>query len=169
MKKTITLFLLTLSVSLTAQIQSNMPWAEKSTKDNLSKKNNTTLEDYTENAEQYFKTIDRDAKGSGLKPFKRWEHHWSYYVNSNNVIASKEQLWEAWEQKRQLAAKDEDNNGDWKPLGPYVNSNTHSSNNFKQTGKCIFILNNVRNCITYPLRSPFYILAGLWIIQNFLC
>ncbi len=134
MKKTITLFLLTLSVSLTAQIQSNMPWAEKSTKDNFSKKNNTTLEDYTENAEQYFKTIDRDAKGSGLKPFKRWEHHWSYYVNSNNVIASKEQLWEAWEQKRQLAAKDEDNNGDWKPLGPYVNSNTHSSNNFKQTG-----------------------------------
>lgn len=161
MKKTITLFLLMLSVSLTAQIQSNLPWAEKATKDNFSKKNTTTLEEYTANAEKHFETIDRNAKGSGYKPFKRWEHHWSYYLNDNGEITSREDLWKAWSQKNELSSKDEDNNGNWLPLGPYVNSNRYSAFDYKQTGggRVNAIAVDPSNSNTIYVGSP---AGGIW-------
>ncbi|PQJ21556.1 T9SS type A sorting domain-containing protein [Tenacibaculum sp. SG-28] len=133
MKKTITLFLLMLSVSLVAQIQSNLPWALNTNDSNSSKKNKTTLKDYTTNAEKYFENINREAKGSGFKPFKRWENHWSYYQNEDGTLSTAEDLWKAWTAKQNLGQRNE-NTSDWKPLGPYQNSNTHNAINFKQTG-----------------------------------
>jgi hypothetical protein len=103
MKNTITLLLFfALTFPFYGQIQQNAPWSVSS---DLKQKKKTTLEDISEAAEAYFKTIDRNKKGSGLKPFKRWEYNRSHYLKPDGTIAPAKDLWKAWEQKKQLNKK----------------------------------------------------------------
>ena len=111
-----------------SQIQNNAPWNNGDTQQKNSKQK--TLKEVAETAETYFNTIDRNKKGSGLKPFKRWEYNWSNYLNEDGTIAPAKDLWNAWEEKKALNASSEariNDNSDWKPLGPYTNSNTYSA------------------------------------------
>ena len=81
--------------------QNNAPWM----KNQLKKKDRSTLKEISTSAENFFKTIDRDKKGSGLKPFKRWEYHWSHYTKTDGKIAPSSELWEAWRQIKQHKSK----------------------------------------------------------------
>ncbi|RBW55300.1 glycosyl hydrolase [Tenacibaculum sp. E3R01] len=159
MKNTITLLLFfALTFPFYGQIQQNAPWSESS---ELKQKKKTTLEDVSKAAEAYFKTIDRDKKGSGLKPFKRWEYHWSHYLKPDGTIAPAKDLWNAWEQKKQLSIQNKKSNGDWKALGPYENSNRYNATNFKQTGqgRINTIAIDPSNPNTYYVGSP---AGGIW-------
>ncbi|CAM1356001.1 T9SS type A sorting domain-containing protein [Tenacibaculum halocynthiae] len=159
MKNTITLLLFfALTFPFYGQVQLNAPWSESS---DLKQKKKTTLENVSKAAEAYFKTIDRDKKGSGLKPFKRWEYHWSNYLKADGTIAPAKDLWNAWEQKKQLSAQNKKNNGDWKPLGPFENSNRYNATNFKQTGqgRINAIAVDPSNTNTYYVGSP---AGGIW-------
>ncbi|CAM1342494.1 T9SS type A sorting domain-containing protein [Tenacibaculum amylolyticum] len=123
-----------------------------------------TLEEMAKHAEDYFKTIDRNKKGSGFKPFKRWEYHWSNYLKPDGTIAPVQDLWSAWEQKKALgqrSASQRMDNSDWKPLGPYTNSNTYSANNLKQTGqgRVNAIAVDPNNSNTYYIGAP---AGGIW-------
>ncbi|WP_431165754.1 T9SS type A sorting domain-containing protein [Tenacibaculum halocynthiae] len=159
MKNTITLLLFfALTFPFYGQIQQNSPWSESS---ELKQKKETTLEDVSKAAEAYFKTIDRDKKGSGLKPFKRWEYHWSHYLKPDGTISPAKDLWNAWEQKKQLSTQNKKSSGDWKPLGPYENSNRYSSSSFKQSGqgRVNAIAVDPSNANTYYVGSP---AGGIW-------
>ncbi len=91
--------------------------------DNFKKKNNTalTFKEKTQTLEDHFNTIDIDKKGSGYKPFKRWEYRWSHYLQPDGTIAPVEHLWKAWEQKQKMApnAKAVSN---WTDKGPFDQS-----------------------------------------------
>ncbi|SEE19106.1 Por secretion system C-terminal sorting domain-containing protein [Tenacibaculum sp. MAR_2010_89] len=160
MKNTITLLLFfSLTFPFYGQIQQNAPWSESS---ELKQKKKITLEDVSKAAETYFKTIDRDKKGSGLKPFKRWEYHWSHYLKPDGTIAPAKDLWNAWEQKKQLSKQNIKNNGDWKALGPFTSSNTSGlAPNFEQIGqgRINAIAVDPSNSNTYYIGSP---AGGIW-------
>ncbi|MCC7521894.1 MAG: hypothetical protein IT220_09700, partial [Flavobacteriaceae bacterium] len=64
--------LLLLSFSLKAQIPQNAPWMISN--DTVSRANEWTYDQMVAKAQTYFNSIDIDKKGSGYKPFKRWEY-----------------------------------------------------------------------------------------------
>ncbi|MEK9913010.1 MAG: hypothetical protein VW580_03720, partial [Flavobacteriaceae bacterium] len=85
-------FLLVLGVllfnsSLQAQYKSNAPLAaylqnEKAERvDPDTGKPMYTLSQISKAAEKYFTTHDPNRKGSGYKPFKRWENYWQYFTD----------------------------------------------------------------------------------------
>ena len=77
-----------------------------------------TFNDLVKNYENYFSSKDVDAKGSGFKPFKRWEYHWSHYLQDNGTIAPASELWKAWEQKKKMTATTKAAS-DWSDQGPF--------------------------------------------------
>ncbi|MFD2568442.1 T9SS type A sorting domain-containing protein [Pseudotenacibaculum haliotis] len=126
MKKLISLIILLFCISLSAQtIQNNAPWASNA----MSKNNNKpTLEQIANAAEAYFKTIDRNAKGSGLKPFERWKYHWSFFLDEQGRVESPQALWDAWKIKNERNASENRSSdvSNWTSMGPYAHTNTAS-------------------------------------------
>ncbi|CAA0248075.1 T9SS type A sorting domain-containing protein [Tenacibaculum maritimum] len=160
MKKTLTLFFLTLPFYMFGQLQQQAPWNLNSPKAKRSHKK--TLKEISIAAEAYFNTIDRDKKGSGFKPFKRWEHHWSHYLKEDGTIAPAQDLWDAWNQKNEMnASQGKRDNSNWLPLGPFTNSNTYNANDAKQTGqgRVNAIAVDPSNSNTYYVGTP---AGGIW-------
>ncbi|CAM1365248.1 T9SS type A sorting domain-containing protein [Tenacibaculum xiamenense] len=157
MKKTITfLLLLVAPFSFYGQVQSNTPWMK-----NDQQRSSNSFKNMLETAEQYFEAIDKDKKGSGYKPFKRWEDNLSKYLRSDGTVAPPEDLWNAWRAKRNMSNRSPNNNGNWQPLGPYDNSNTFGSRTFKRTGqgRVNAIAVDPNNSDVYYVGSP---AGGLW-------
>ena len=121
-----------------------------------------TLEEISKSAEAYFKTIDRNKKGSGLKPFERWKYNWSFYTREDGTIAPAEDLWKSWEQKNELnrtqARVDVSN---WSNLGPFQSSNTYSSASKKSSGqgRINVVAVDPSNPNTYYVGAP---AGGIW-------
>ena len=88
---------------------------------NKSTNSKTTFKDITVQYENYFSSRDVDKKGSGYKPFKRWEYHWSHYLLEDGTIAPPETLWNAWEQKLKMA-KSAKAASNWTDKGPFSQS-----------------------------------------------
>ncbi|WP_075343736.1 T9SS type A sorting domain-containing protein [Tenacibaculum agarivorans] len=144
------------------QIQTNAPWNQNVDFLKQNKGSKETLADISKRAEAYFKNIDINKKGSGYKPFKRWEYNRSFYVKPDGTISTFEDLQKAWSEKQALAAKSTSSNtSDWKPLGPYNNSNTYNTSDLKQTGqgRINAIAVDPNNSNTYYIGAP---AGGIW-------
>ena len=85
---------------------------------NQEKSKKLTFEETTKNLEAYFSTKDINKKGSGYKPFKRWEYHWSHYLQADGTIAPAQHLWNAWEQKK-VMEKNSKATSNWSDKGPF--------------------------------------------------
>jgi len=145
------------------EIQTNAPWAENAA---LSRSENPTLQEIAAAAKNYFSTIDSVQKGSGLKPFRRWEYHTKNYLNDDGTIAPASKLWDAWDAKntmRQNAQVTDLSN--WQALGPFNNSNTYSANNKQQSGqgRVNAIAVDPSNSHTYYVGAP---AGGIWKSTN---
>jgi hypothetical protein len=103
-------FLLVLGVllfnpSLQAQYKSNAPLAaylqnEKAERvDPDTGQPMYTLSQISKAAEKYFATHDPNRKGSGYKPFKRWENYWQYFTDKDGYILPSETLYQAYKDK----------------------------------------------------------------------
>ena len=103
-------FLLVLGVllfnpSLQSQYKSNAPLAaylqdEKAERvDPDSGQPMYTLSQISKAAEKYFAGRDINKKGSGYKPFKRWENHWRYLTDEDGYILSSKALYQAYKDK----------------------------------------------------------------------
>jgi len=152
------LFILPLSNARAQAFQNNAPWA----KNLLKKKGKTTLKEISTAAEKYFNTIDQNKKGSGLKPFKRWEYHWSHYTKADGTISTAKDLWSAWEQKQKMATKNAaSNTSNWQAIGPFDSSNTYSSTskNSSGQGRINAIAVDPSNSNTYYVGAP---AGGIW-------
>jgi photosystem II stability/assembly factor-like uncharacterized protein len=115
-----------------AQVGSGTPWM-KGLKH--SEANPLTFKEIVDAGNAYWKTRDTDAKGSGYKPFKRWESFWQSYVNSDGFLPTSQELWDVWEaknsqksQRRSSAVRTDESN--WESMGPtdFLNRTTNSAN-----------------------------------------
>ncbi len=90
--------------------------------------------------DQYWMGKDHTQKGSGYKPFKRWEYHWANYLDENGMIAPPAHLWRAWQQKIELEAQMNNNPiSDWQPIGPAVVSNSATTINGQGRINSVFV------------------------------
>ena len=144
-------------IGFSQAFQTNAPWMNNS---NMKKKGKLTLKEISLSAENYFNTIDRDKKGSGLKPFKRWEYHWSYFTKTDGTIAPASDLWKAWAQKNELNSSNQNNANDtsnWTSLGPYSHTNTASWSSGQ--GRVNVVTVDPNNASTYYVGAP---AGGIW-------
>ncbi len=84
-------------------------------------KNKSSFYESAKSLETYFSTKDVDKKGSGYKPFKRWEYHWRHYLKKDGSIAPPDHLWKAWEQKQKMSRSTKATS-DWSSQGPFSQS-----------------------------------------------
>ncbi len=158
MKKILLSTLLMIPVLIFSQaFQNNAPWMKDST---LKKKGKLTLSEISSSAERFFNTIDRDKKGSGLKPFERWKYHWSHYTKTDGTIAPASELWSAWRQKNTLNNSNQNNTNDtsnWTSLGPYSHTNTASWS--AGQGRVNTVAVDPSNSSTYYVGAP---AGGIW-------
>jgi len=122
--------LVILGIQANAQYNNSAPWMQNaaSKKGVNSKNERISLSEITANFDEYWKGKDRFKKGSGYKPFKRWEDFWKYSTDADGQIPTAEQLYDAWENHVALAANASNSeDSDWKPFGPKTISNHKTS------------------------------------------
>lgn len=116
-----------LSIVGFSQFNKNAPW-------NTANANNTatTFNQEVQNFNEFWKTRDKNVKGSGYKPFKRWESIYENQLNDDGTIISPQQLWEVWRQENTLKQSRRTSStfalppSNWQPVGPFTHTNTGS-------------------------------------------
>ena len=122
--------LVILGIQASAQYNAAAPWMHSTVaKKGVSLKDSRiSLPEISANFKEYWRGKDRFKKGSGYKPFKRWEEFWKYSTDANGQIPTAAQLYSAWENHIALAASAEDTGtSDWEPFGPKSISNHKTS------------------------------------------
>ena len=68
--------------------------------------------------EAYWQTRDPFQKGSGYKPFKRWEYFWRHLADTRGDLPSSEEILNSWKSRQDLAARTPNPTASWNPVGP---------------------------------------------------
>ena len=157
MKKILLLLLFFQFSSSIAQFNSTAPWM-----DSVQKKEtgDATIDEIKAAFDKYWKDKNYKAKGSGYKPFMRWENHWRNKVDNSGHLLTPEQMWNAWNQKNQDRVNRNSTLSaisNWEPLGPFNHINTGSWSSGQ--GRVNVIVVDPNNANTLYLGAP---AGGIW-------
>jgi hypothetical protein len=154
MKKVFASILALFSLATFAQFNPLAPWMENSEKTTQTEK---TFKELSDSFNSYWSTKDFSKKGSGYKPFKRWENHWSNSTNDQGFLISPQEMWAAWQQKN-------NNSGlqrsvpvcNWEPLGPFSNAVPQTT---RGRGRVNVVCVDPTNANTIYMGAP---AGGIW-------
>ena len=146
-----------------SQYNSSAPWMADI---NTTKKGEATIDEIVEAFNTYWSTRDKNVKGSGYKPFMRWEYYWKNLTNEQGYIIPSEQFWNAWRQKNQVKANRNSTSralppSNWQPVGPFTHTNTGSWSSGQ--GRVNIVHVDPSNPNTIYLGSP---AGGIWKSTN---
>ncbi|WP_350287839.1 thrombospondin type 3 repeat-containing protein [uncultured Croceitalea sp.] len=131
MNKRLLLLFLLLNYTAYCQYNDRAPWIKElkkkntslnTSRDSKSAKQTFTFKEITTSFHEYWKDKEalKDQKGSGYKPFMRWENYWSHFVKPNGNLPTAKELWEVWERK-QNGKGPVNPTSNWTSLGPVIN------------------------------------------------
>lgn len=146
-----------------SQFNSNAPWMSNI---NTANRGEATINEMVNAFNAYWSTRDKNARGSGYKPFMRWEYHWRNYTNEQGYVMPAEHLWEAWRQKKQAIANRSTESralppSNWQPVGPFTHTNTGSWSSGQ--GRVNIVHVDPNNANTIYLGAP---AGGIWKSTN---
>jgi hypothetical protein len=126
MKNTYLTLILLFSYIGYSQFNSNSLW-----KNGNQNAKNLNFNNEVNTFNEYWKTHDKDKKGSGYKPFKRWENKYENQLNPDGTIITPQQIWAAWLEKNNAKANRSNSTmalppSNWQPVGPFTHTNTGS-------------------------------------------
>ena len=155
-KQLIYLFISFLFVSVlktNAQFNNDAPWMQELQKKSLKEK--YTLTEISDAFNQYWENNKelKDKKGSGYKPFKRWENRWQLALDKDQYIISQNQIWKQWKEKNLLAQKSPNEISDWQNIGPFTQESKSGQ------GRVNTIIVDPNNPNTYYIGAP---AGGIW-------
>ena len=147
-----------------AQYNNNAPWMENIDVEARAKTNNPVKFNEVVTAfNTYWETRYPNVKGSGYKPFKRWENYWQKFVNADGLLPTSQELWETY-----LSTKNSANSknfltdeSDWMPIGPFTHTNTGSWSSGH--GRVNVIVKDEATAGTYYAGAP---AGGFWKSTN---
>lgn len=156
MKKLLLLLLCTSFFSY-AQFTKNAPWLQNINYEG--RVQDLTFNEIVNYANDYFNSIDKEAKGSGYKPFKRWEEYWSHFVNENGYLPTNIELWNNWLaiQNNNQSRNTEIDESNWTSLGPtdFLNRPTSTAN----IGRINVVIQDPNNNNIFYAGAP---AGGIW-------
>lgn len=154
----VTLFLFIFQCSFTfAQFNPTAPWMDNVQKSDSKEAN---IDEIKLAFDAYWQDKNHKAKGSGYKPFMRWETHWRNKVDENGYLMTPAQMWEAWNQKRERSLSRNEILNDisnWEPLGPFNHINTGSWSSGQ--GRVNVVVVDPNNPNTIYIGAP---AGGIW-------
>ncbi|HFS67313.1 MAG TPA: T9SS type A sorting domain-containing protein [Flavobacteriia bacterium] len=135
-----------------SQYVEDAPWVKELHKTN--KKNSYTIKEIANAFDAYWKKHqdEKDKKGSGYKPFKRWENHWKLQMDKNGYPISNKTIQQQWEAKQSLQRNSNDVSN-WQNLGPYTQLSKSGQ------GRLNVIAVDPNNPNTYYVGAP---AGGIW-------
>jgi hypothetical protein len=139
-----------------SQFNSKAPWMANTS----TSRNEATIDELVTSFNQYWSTRDKNARGSGYKPFMRWEYHWRNYTNEQGYIMSSEDFWNVWRQKNQSRLNRNNSSlpvSNWQPIGPFTHTNTGSWSSGQ--GRVNIVHVDPSNSNTIYLGAP---AGGIW-------
>ena len=143
-----------------AQYNQNAPWMKTINIEARAKTNNPVkFQDVVNAFNTYWETRDPNIKGSGYKPFKRWENHWKNFIKDDGTLPTSQELWDTYLNIKNNAASknfmpDESN---WLPVGPFTHTNTGSWSSGQ--GRVNVIIKDQAIAGTYYAGAP---AGGFW-------
>ncbi len=146
-----------LTCSSSAQFNSDAPWMSSFSQEDL-KANTVRFQDIVDAFNTYWMSRDTEEKGSGYKPFKRWENYWQNFVNEDGFLPSAVDLDKAFKEK-QLFDQNRANRmtSDWQPFGPFAHVNTGSWSSGQ--GRINVVVQDPSSPTTYFAGAP---AGGIW-------
>lgn len=103
------------------QFNESAPWMANLDEIRAQKTNKSnqpyTIYEISQAFENYWKDKDFSVKGSGYKPFKRWENYWMQLVDSEGRLPTSKELWNSWIVKERTR-KVPNTTANWISLGP---------------------------------------------------
>jgi len=157
MKKLLLLTALCAVYFATAQINPHAPWMQDFNIENRSTP--LKFQDIVDAANIYWATHDKDVKGSGYKPYKRWEYFWKDFVDEDGYLPTNSELWNIWlaKESRNATRDAQADNSNWVSLGPtdFVNRPTSTAN----IGRVNVIIKDPNNANIYYAGAP---AGGIW-------
>lgn len=139
-----------------AQFNSDAPWMPQQSEADR-QANPLTLNEISDAFNAYWEDKDPTVKGSGYKPFKRWEYHWSFYVDSEGNFPSRQQLWNGWEEHQSRVNNTQADLSAWQAVGPFSHTNTGSWSSGQ--GRVNAITVDPSNANTWYIGAP---AGGIW-------
>ncbi len=157
MKKIYSLLTLLISFLGYSQFNESAPWNVNSQN---SRQNELSIDELKSSFDQYWLSHDKDVKGSGYKPFMRWEYHWRNKVNDQGNLINPQEMWDAWNQK-QLSKQSRSvmslPPSNWQPVGPFTHTNTGSWSSGQ--GRVNFVYEDPNTATTLYIGTP---AGGIW-------
>jgi Secretion system C-terminal sorting domain len=157
MKKIYVSLMLTISFIGYSQFNESAPWNVNS---QTSRQNELSIDELKNSFDQYWLSHDKDVKGSGYKPFMRWEYHWRNKVNDQGHLITPQEMWDAWNQKQQLKQSRSALSlppSNWQPVGPFTHTNTGSWSSGQ--GRVNFVYEDPNSSTTLYIGTP---AGGIW-------
>lgn len=140
------------SISVFSQYAKDAPWMHKLQKNN--KKSKYSIKEISQAFDMYWKKHkeEKDKKGAGFKPFKRWENRWELQADKNGFPLSNETLFKQWQAKNALQRNSNDISN-WQNLGPYTQLSKSGQ------GRANVVAVDPNNPNTYYVGAP---AGGVW-------
>ncbi|SEM22904.1 Por secretion system C-terminal sorting domain-containing protein [Aquimarina amphilecti] len=112
---------------INAQYNQDAPWMRNLKQSKTNKELKPTFKEIQQAFNDYWETRDPSKKGSGYKPFKRWEYIWEDVVDGEGYLPTPEDKWIAWEHKNEINNKLISTDlSSWEAIGPFTHTNTGS-------------------------------------------
>lgn len=103
------------------QYNQDAPWIENAKGKTSSTAKGTQTEmrmdDLSNAFNAYWEKKDKTIKGSGHKPFKRWQNYWEHYTDKNGNLPSTKQYLDSWAKSRD-DRQPTNSIGNWTSIGP---------------------------------------------------
>ncbi|NNF73818.1 MAG: T9SS type A sorting domain-containing protein [Flavobacteriaceae bacterium] len=157
MRRLLLILALFTGLSTFGQFNQQAPWMEEFR--GRSADSPIKFKDVVDAFNSYWETRDPDVRGSGFKPFKRWEAYWQHYVDESGYLPTSTDLWNAWIEKEAQANSrntlaDESN---WLSIGPTDFANRPFST--ANIGRVNVIIKDPNNANTLYAGAP---AGGIW-------
>ena len=156
MKKIIFLTLLLNALVGFSQFNKNAPWIKT---DSLALSGKANINEIVNSFDKYWENKDFKKKGSGYKPFMRWEYHWRNKTDEQGFLLTPAQMWTAFNQKND---RNSSRNGlnvpvsNWQPIGPFANATANST---RARGRVNTVFVDPVNPNTIYMGTP---AGGIW-------
>ncbi|WP_299260811.1 T9SS type A sorting domain-containing protein [uncultured Aquimarina sp.] len=141
-----------------AQYNQDAPWMQSLKQSKNGGEFKPTFQEIQQAFNTYWETRDPSVKGSGYKPFKRWEYIWEDVVDGEGYLPTSKDKWIAWEHKNEtqnkLVSTDLSN---WEAIGPFTHTNTGSWSSGQARINAIVVDPN--DTSTWYVGTP---AGGLW-------
>lgn len=141
-----------------SQFNQDAPWMQGLNIEQRKSSNPVTFQEIVRAFDSYWENRDPNVKGSGYKPFKRWENYWQNFVNENGLLPTGEDFWNTWQEfKNENQNRRRVDESDWQPVGPFTHINTGSWSSGQ--GRVNSIIVDPNEPDTYYGGAP---AGGLW-------